>query len=94
MNKPIKLMKTWFVYIIHCTDDSLYTGITTDIERRYKQHGLQRGAKYFRGRQPKKLVYQENGHNRSSASKREIAIKKLSRANKLQLIATQQASFL
>ncbi len=87
-------MKTWFVYIIHCTDNSLYTGITTDVERRYKQHSLQLGAKYFRGRQPKKLVYQESGHNRSTASKREIEIKKLSRANKLQLIAKQQASLL
>jgi len=83
-------MRTWFVYIIHCSDDSLYTGITTDLERRYKQHSQQQGAKYFRGRQPKELVYQESGHNRSTASKREIEIKKLSRANKLQLIASKQ----
>jgi len=83
-------MRTWFVYIIHCSDDSLYTGITTDLERRYKQHSQQQGAKYFRGRQPKELVYQEGGHNRSTASKREIEIKKLSRVNKLQLIASKQ----
>ncbi len=82
-------MKPWFVYIIHCTDDSLYTGITTDVDRRYIQHSMQQGAKYFRGRKPKKIVYQECGHNRSTASKREIEIKKLSRANKLRLIKSK-----
>jgi len=80
--------KTWFVYIIHCTDDSLYTGITTDVNRRYKQHSLKQGAKYFFGRKPKELVYQETGHDRSSATKREIMIKKLSRVDKLLLIAS------
>jgi len=83
-------MKVWFVYIIHCTDDSLYTGITTDVKRRYAQHAVQQGAKYFRGRKPKQLVYQESGHDRSTASKREIEIKKLSRASKFQLIASAQ----
>lgn len=83
-------MKTWFVYIIYCTDDSLYTGITTDVKRRYAQHEVLQGAKYFRGRKPKQLVYQESGHNRSTASKREIEIKKLSRASKFQLIASAQ----
>lgn len=82
-------MKTWFVYIIYCTDDTLYTGITTDVERRYIQHGLQQGAKYFRGRKPKKLVYQESVVDRSAASKREIEIKKLSRASKFLLISSQ-----
>lgn len=79
-------MKPWIVYIIHCSDNTLYTGITTDIERRYVQHCMEQGAKYFRGRKPKKLVYQENGHDRSTASKREIEIKKLSRVEKIQLI--------
>lgn len=79
-------MNDWVVYIIHCTDESLYTGITKDIEKRYAQHSVQKGAKYFRGRKPKKLVYQENGHDRSSATKREIEIKKLSRADKFGLI--------
>ncbi len=83
-------MKNWFVYIIHCTDDTLYTGITTDIERRYAQHALQQGAKYFRGRKPRKLVYLEGGHDRSTATKREIEIKKLSRENKFQLIASEE----
>jgi len=86
----IDSVNSWFVYIIHCTDDTLYTGITTDIERRYTQHSSQQGAKYFRGRKPQKLVYQESGHNRSTASKREIEIKGLSRAEKFQLIGSQE----
>jgi putative endonuclease len=79
-------MKDWFVYIIQCTDGTLYTGITTDVEKRYQQHANQQGAKYFRARKPKLLVFQENGHNRSTATKREMAIKKLTRLNKIQLI--------
>lgn len=79
-------MADWFVYMIHCSDESLYTGITTDVSQRYAQHASQKGAKYFRGRAPRLLVYQEEGHDRSSASKREIEIKKLSRKNKIQLI--------
>jgi len=77
----------WQVYIIVCTDNSLYTGITTDVERRLREHitGKQ-GARYFRGRMPEKVVYLESVHNRSTASKREAAIKKLLRADKLRLI--------
>jgi len=86
----MEVLKNWFVYMIHCTDGSLYTGITTDVDRRYVEHELQKGAKYFRGRKPKQLVYQESVHDRSAASKREIQIKKLSRANKFQLIASQE----
>ncbi|MGZ4980938.1 MAG: GIY-YIG nuclease family protein [Methylobacter sp.] len=78
----------WQVYIILCTDDSLYTGITNDVARRFNQHADKQGAKYFRGRQPKQLVYVETGHDRSSASKRESAIKKLPRLQKLQLLAS------
>lgn len=78
----------WFVYIILCSDESLYTGISNDVPRRYAQHIKQQGAKYFRGRHPLKLVYVESGHDRSSASKREHAIKKLSRTQKLALIET------
>ena len=74
--------------MIYCTDGSLYTGITTDVERRYMQHVEQKGAKYFRGRKPSKMVYQESGHDRSSATKREIDIKKLSRADKILLISS------
>ncbi len=78
----------WQVYIILCTDDSLYTGITIDVARRFNQHADRQGAKYFRGRQPRQLVYVETGHDRSSASKREIVIKKLPRLEKLQLLVS------
>ncbi len=78
----------WQVYIILCTDNSLYTGITTDMVRRFQQHGGAKGAKYFRGRQPGDVVYLESGHTRSTASKREAVIKKLLRADKLLLIAS------
>lgn len=83
-------MSGWFVYMIHCTDGTFYTGISTDVKKRYTQHETQKGAKYFRGRKPKQLVYQESGHDRSSASKREIEIKKLSRVNKMQLILSTE----
>ncbi len=78
----------WSVYMILCSDDSLYTGITTDIDRRLAQHASRRGAKYFRGREPGPVVYLEAGHNRSSASKREAEIKKLPPQTKRQLIAS------
>jgi putative endonuclease len=78
----------WHVYIILCTDNSLYTGITNNIERRMLQHTTSRGAKYFRARKPLQLVYLENGHSRSSASRREAAIKQLKRPEKEELIAS------
>ncbi len=78
----------WQVYIILCSDDSLYTGITTDVERRFAQHAAGTGAKYFRGRSPRRLVYLESGHDRSSAGRREAEIKKLRPGDKRQLIAT------
>ena len=81
-------MTEWFVYMIKATDCSLYTGITTDVERRFSQHQSGRaGAKYFRGRNPESVVYIEGGHNRSTASVREAQIKKLSRERKLALVA-------
>ena len=79
----------WYVYIIQCTNDSLYTGITIDVERRMSQHLNQRGAKYFRGHTPKRLVYLEGGHTRSSASQREAAIKKLPRKDKCCLLSSK-----
>ena len=80
--------KNWQVYIILCSDDSLYTGITTDIKRRFEQHRRGSGAKYFRGRTPARVVYLESEHCRSSASCREAEIKKLSRRAKWELINT------
>ncbi len=78
----------WTVYIIRCADESLYTGVTTDLERRYAEHlGHARGAKYFNGREPQEIVFAEGGHTRSSACQREVQIKKLKRVEKLRLIA-------
>ena len=80
-------MSEWFVYLIRATDNSLYTGITTDVVRRFGEHLSGRaGAKYFRGRSPAAVVFVEGGHDRSSASIREAQIKKLSRRQKLDLI--------
>jgi len=79
---------TWQVYIIRCSDESLYTGITTDVTRRFAEHGRGAGAKYFRGRAPRQLVFLESGHDRSSASRRELEIKRLSPAAKRALIAS------
>ncbi|MDB2649672.1 GIY-YIG nuclease family protein [Porticoccaceae bacterium] len=73
----------WFVYIIRASDDSLYTGITTDLARRLEQHQTGKGgAKYFRGRQAYDFVFTESGHSRSSASVREAQIKKMTRKQK------------
>jgi len=73
----------WFVYIIRADDNTLYTGITTDLDRRLIQHQTGKGgAKYFRGRKACEFVYKESGHNRSSASIREAQIKKMSRQQK------------
>lgn len=77
---------SWTVYILECADQTLYTGITNDLERRLAQHHAGRGAKYTKGRAPLKLLYQEACENRSLASKREIQIKALSRAKKIALI--------
>ncbi|WP_027716734.1 GIY-YIG nuclease family protein [Desulfuromonas sp. TF] len=79
----------WQVYIILCTDNSLYTGITTDIERRFRQHAEGRGARYFRGRGPRRVVFLEGGHCRSTASRREMEIKKMHRAEKRRLIEVE-----
>jgi len=79
------MTSVWCVYIICCSDNSLYTGITTDINRRFHQHQEGRGAKYFRARKPLRVVFLEEGHSRSSAIRREIEIKKMSRAEKMLL---------
>lgn len=78
---------TWFVYMVCCADATLYTGITTDLDKRIKQHNSPRGgARYTRGRQPVSLVYFEQLANRSLASKREYEIKKLTTQEKQLLI--------
>lgn len=81
----------YFVYIVRCSDGTLYTGYTTNLIRRVAEHNTQgvRGARYTQGRQPVSLVYHESCSSRSEAMKREIAMKRLSRTEKLLLIDTQ-----
>ena len=77
----------YFLYILRCSDDTLYTGITTDLQRRLAEHNSStKGAKYTRSRRPVALVYTEKFEDRSSASKREYIVKRLSRAKKLALV--------
>jgi putative endonuclease len=75
----------WFLYILQCSDSTLYTGITTDIDRRVQQHESGKGARYTKGRGPFKVIYTENHNNRSEASKREAQIKAMDRVEKLRL---------
>lgn len=77
--------KKWFVYMLLCADGTLYTGITTDVERRLACHRSGKGAKYTRGRGPLELVYTEVCEGKSQALRREMAIKALSRAEKIRL---------
>ena len=79
----------YYVYILKCCDSTLYTGITTDLQKRLATHNSGKGAKYTRSRLPVELAYQEQQPDKSSALKREIEIKKLTRAQKLQLISQQ-----
>lgn len=80
------MAESWKLYILRCGDGSLYTGITTDIQSRLEAHSSGKGAKYTRGRGPLELVYTEECPDKSTALKREMAIKHLSRAEKLELI--------
>ena len=80
--------QTWKLYILRCGDGTLYTGITTDVARRFEEHSSGKGAKYTRGRGPLELVYQEECGDKSSASRREWEVKALSREEKLKLIET------
>ncbi|MBT4206538.1 MAG: GIY-YIG nuclease family protein [Proteobacteria bacterium] len=77
----------WNIYILKCGDGSLYTGITNNIKKRLIAHTSGHGAKYTKGRGPLEHVYSETAIDRSAAQKRESSIKKLSRAEKLRLIA-------
>jgi len=77
---------SWSLYIIQCCDGTLYTGITTDITRRLKEHNSKKGAFYTQNKTPVALVYQEPMENQSKARKREAEIKKLTRKQKLELV--------
>lgn len=78
--------KTWKLYILRCGDGSLYTGISTDVERRLEEHRSGKGAKYTRSRGPLELAYMEECADHSAALKRELEIKAMPRAKKLKLI--------
>ena len=77
----------YYIYILTCKDNTLYTGITKDLQKRHDEHNnSDKGAKYTKARRPVKLSYSEKASDRSEASKREYVIKKLSRKEKLELI--------
>lgn len=76
----------YFVYLLECKDGTIYTGITTDIKRRFEEHKNGIGSRYTRSRKVKRILYTEKHKNRSSATKREIEIKKMSRKMKLALV--------
>lgn len=79
--------KKWYVYIVQCSDGSLYTGITVDLDRRLNEHNTSnKGAKYTRSRRPVQMMYSETHKTRSLVSKREYAIKQLTRKEKLNLL--------
>jgi len=82
----MNIENTWFCYILRCADDTLYTGITNNLEKRLTAHNAGTAAKYTRARSPVKMVFIEPCADKSSALKREIAIKKLNRERKLSLI--------
>ncbi len=76
----------WFVYLVRCADDSLYTGIAKDVSRRCQQHNAGTASRYTRSRLPVVVVYQERHASRSLALRREAAIKALSRRQKMALV--------
>jgi putative endonuclease len=80
---------SWYVYILRCSDDTLYTGITNDPKRRLAQHNAGTASKCTRSRRPVEMVYCESVEDKSVALRREYAIKQLSRVDKLALIACQ-----
>ena len=83
------MKEKWYLYILRCKDNTLYTGITTDVLRRLEAHRSGKGAKYTRGRAPLELVYQECCGTHSDALKRELEIKSLSRTQKEEMILQQ-----
>ena len=76
----------WYLYILRCGDGTLYTGITTDVQRRLEAHRQGKGAKYTRGHTPLELVYREECGTHSEALKRELAVKRMPKAEKQRLM--------
>lgn len=81
----------WYLYILRCRDGTLYTGITTDVDKRFAAHNAGKGAKYTRGRGPLQLLYREQCADHSAALKRELEIKKLTRQEKELFLLNNQA---
>lgn len=81
--------KIWYIYILECSDHTLYTGITIDVERRIEQHNTNKGAKYTKGRGPVKLIKYFERPTKSEALKLEYKIKQLPKLEKLNFIDTQ-----
>lgn len=88
----MKTCPSWFVYLLRCADNSLYAGITTDLNRRIEQHNHcnKTGAKYTRVRRPVVLAYYESATDRKSASQREYQLKKLTKAQKEKLVSNHK----
>ena len=86
----MKKNKSWQVYIIQTKTGKLYTGITTDIKRRFNEHGSKKGAKYFRLESPQEIVFIEDCKNRAEATKRELEIKKFDKNKKQELINSRR----
>ena len=83
------MASSWFVYMVRCSDNSLYTGITTDLARRLDEHNNKKtAAAYTRSRRPVTMVYNEKCKSRSEATRREAMIRKLGRPGKEKLIST------
>ena len=83
-------MKIWSVYILRCNDGTLYTGITNNLGKRIASHSSGQGSRYTRSRLPVELVYQEQANNRSAATRRELEIKRWSRADKMKMVTDKK----
>ena len=84
-------MSDWFVYLLRCNDGTFYTGITTDVERRVREHNEgAKGARYTRARRPVELVYQECCESRSQAARREYTVRKLPHATKRSMAQAEE----
>jgi predicted GIY-YIG superfamily endonuclease len=84
----VALMDVWFVYIVRCADDSLYTGIARDVAARIEAHNAGKGARYTRGRRPVTLCVKRRCTSKGAALRLELAIKRLSRAEKERIVQT------
>ena len=78
--------RNWFVYILNCSDGTLYTGITNDLDRRIKAHNAGTASKYTRVRRPVSIVYSEEVETKGDALRRELQIKRLTRSEKMEII--------